>query len=201
MNHVSLIRVELAEQKSTMADEIYSEEDKSAFMRVGEFLNWFSQLELKMDEAIIRILGIEEVAGHLLLSYISCRSKCEFLKKLSKLPELELSENEQNQAKEITSKIQALHDHRNVLAHSYFRADSEGVRFLKAEKKLEADTSRTYSEDKFIGYRNEMVDLWGRLAQLSHRIETKIAERRNETIKAMLRARFSEMMEPVQKPH
>ena len=46
-----------------MTDEIYSPEDKAAFMRVGEFLNWFSQLEMQVDESIIRLLGITSLCS------------------------------------------------------------------------------------------------------------------------------------------
>ena len=184
-----------------MTDEMYSAEDKAAFMRVGEFLNWFSQLELQMDEAIIRILGIEVSAGRLLLSYVPCRNKCEFLKKLSNLRELGLGNQEREDAKKITSWVQSLHDERNVLAHSFFRADAGGVRFLKAEKTLGPDMSRHYSDERFIEFRNEMADLWGRLAQVSARIESKVSERKQQIAEAMLESRFEEMLAPFTKPH
>jgi hypothetical protein len=182
-----------------MNDEIYSLEDRAAFIRVGEFLNWFSQLEMQIDESIIRLLGIELVAGRLLLSYVPCRNKCEFLKKLATLPELEFSPQESKDAKKTTSRIQELHDTRNVLAHSFFRPDSSGVKFFKAEKSLTLDTSRTINDDTFEQYRNEMADLWGKLAQIAHRVQTKLNQR--EVAEAMIRTRFEAELAPFSKPH
>lgn len=174
-----------------MSDEIYSIEDKAAFMRVGEFLNWFSQLELKIDDSILRVLGIEPIAGRLLLAYVPCRNKCEFLKKLAGLSELNFSSEEKNLAKTVISRIQTLHDTRNILAHSFFKAESEGVRFLKAEKKLTADTSRTINDQTFDSYRNEMADLWGRLAQIAGLIQRRLNQK--QVAEAMARARLEEL--------
>jgi hypothetical protein len=139
---------------------MYSPEDKAAFMRVGEFLNWFSQLELQMDESIVSVLGLEPLAGRLLLSYVTCRKKCDFLKQLANLADLGFTAQELKDAEKTINRIQKLHDTRNVLAHSFFKAEAEGVKFIKAEKKLAADTSRTINEETFKRYRNEMADLW-----------------------------------------
>jgi len=182
-----------------MTDEIYSPEDKAAFMRVGEFLNWFSQLEMQIDEAIIRVLGIELLAGRLLLSYTPCRNKCEFLKKLAGLSELAFTLQELADAKDAIGRIQVLHDTRNVLAHSFFKPESEGVKFLKAEKKLAADTSRTINDETFERYRNEMAHLWGKVAQIAGSIQTKMNQR--EVAEAMARARFEDELAPFSKPH
>lgn len=181
-----------------MTDEIYAPEDKAAFMRVGEFLNWFSQLEMQVDESIIRVLGIEMLAGRLLLSYTPCRNKCEFLKKLASLPQLALTPEELADAKKTMSRIQELHDTRNILAHSFFKAETGGVKFLKAEKSIAPDTSRTINDETFERHRNEMAHLWGKLAQVAGRIHNKMNER--EIAEAMARARFEELT-PFSKPH
>jgi hypothetical protein len=182
-----------------MSEEIYSQEDKAAFMRVGEFLNWFSQLEMQIDETIIRVLRIELLAGRLLLSYTPCRNKCEFLKKLASLSELAFTREELADAKDTIGRIQKLHDIRNVLAHSFFKAETDGVKFLKAEKRIAADTRETINHETFERHRNDMAHLWGKLAQIAVHIQKKM--NRMEVAEAMARARFEEELAPFSKPH
>jgi hypothetical protein len=118
---------------------------------------------------------------------------------LATLPELEFSSEKAKSAKNTTSRIQELHDVRNVLAHSFFKPESSGVKFFKAEKSLTADTSRTINDDTFELYRNEMADLWVKLAMITGRVHAKMTQR--QIAEAMIRTRFEEDLAPFSKPH
>jgi hypothetical protein len=156
-------------------------------------------LETNLDESIISVLGIEPVAGRLLLSYVPFNRKCDFLKKLTSLPELGFTSQELAEAKAAMGSIQKLSEIRNVVAHSFFSADAIGVKFLRAEKNLARDTSKTINNETFERHRNEMADLWGKVAQIAHRIKVKMNER--QVAEAMARARFEEDLASLSKPH
>jgi hypothetical protein len=171
-----------------MTVETYSPEDKAAFQRVGEFLCWFSMLETKIDELMIRVVGVEDLAGRLLLSYVPFRRKCEFVSKLVELPQLESAPDEKKCAQDTLERIEALHDIRNILAHSQFFAAPGAVTFMKAEKKLLADTRKRISDETFQQYMDDMVDLLGKIDQIAQRIQSKADQ--NQVTEAMARARF-----------
>lgn len=60
-------------------EETYSPEELRAFHLVGEFLGWFARLEAVIDYSIIDILELEQVAGQLLMTFVTFANKCTIL--------------------------------------------------------------------------------------------------------------------------
>jgi hypothetical protein len=180
-----------------MNDEMYSQEELVAFQRVGEFLCWFSMLETKMDESIIELLGLERSAGQLLLTYVPFGKKCEFLSELIGLNEVGFGEPDKKAARKRLEQIRAKADKRNIIAHSFFAAEGEAVKFMKAKKKLRADTSETIDQDAFEKHRADMSDLWGWLAQITYQIRKKMSEK--QIANALLEQLEREVREPFSK--
>jgi hypothetical protein len=178
---------------------MYSKQEVLAFQRVGEFLCWFSMLETNLDETVINLLGLEPIAGRLLLTYVPFGKKCDFLNELIGLGEVGLSAEEKAQAKDKLGSIEKLADTRNVIAHSFFAAQEGGVKFLKAEKKMKADTSRTIDEESFQRHRTDIAELWGWVAQISHRIKMKMSKK--QIAQALANRLANEISEPFSKPH
>jgi hypothetical protein len=158
-------------------DELYSKDDVLAFQRVGEFLCWFSMLETKIDESIIGLLGLDPLAGRLLLTYVPFARKPEFLGELICLEDVGFTPTERNEAKSRLGEIHKKSQIRNIVAHSFFSGEQGAVKFMKAKKKLRADTSQTINEEAFQKHRTDMVDLWGWVAQISHRIKVKMSDK------------------------
>jgi hypothetical protein len=157
-------------------DEFYSKDDVAAFQRVGEFLCWFAMLETNMDTSIVGLLGVEETAGRLLLSYVPFSRKCDFLRELICLEAVGFTDAERKEAKGKVGEIQQKADLRNIVAHSYFLAQEGGVKFMRAKKKMRADTSEVWDKDVFRRHRTDMVDLWGWVAKISGQIRQKMPE-------------------------
>jgi hypothetical protein len=182
-----------------MTDEFYSADDLRGFQKVGEFLSWFARLEMQMDLSITALLGIEQTAGRLLLSYIPFSRKAEFLSKLIDLDEVGFTKEEKKAARERLGMIQDKGRTRNTIAHSFFTAESGRVKFMNATKTMSDDNSETVDDEAFWAHRTEMADLWGWLAQITARIQKKVGEKRLKD--ALLKQLEQEARQPFSNLH
>jgi hypothetical protein len=181
-------------------EEFYSPEELQAFQRVGEFLCWFAMLEDNIGESIIDVLGLEPIAGRLLMTYVNFAAKCDFLKELISVEGLELTSEELKSANSTIGSIQSLNSTRITVVHSFFSHDNGGVKFLKGKKKLREDRSRIINNDEFIKYRNDMADYWGRVAQIASKIKGKAKQKKIAEL--MLNARLVDVTAELgSKPH
>jgi hypothetical protein len=166
-----------------LEDELYSKQDMLAFQLVGEFLCWFSMLETNIDQSVIDLLDLEPVAGRLLMSYVPFQKKCDLLRELFSLEEVGFTNQEKKDANSKLNRIRGRADTRNIIAHSFFSSEEMGVKFLNAEKKMRADISQTIDQEEFRRHQTDMADLWGWLAQITHRI--KVTMNRKQLAQAL----------------
>jgi hypothetical protein len=181
-------------------NELYSKDDLLAFQRVGEFLCWFSMVESKIDESIIRLLGIEAVAGRLLLAYVPFAKKCEFFREMISVSEGAFADDERKQAvSKVNNIINFANTKRNIIAHSQFVAYEGGVKFLKAEKKMRDDTSRLFDAETFRACRTQMLEFWESVTQITHRIQVKMNQK--QIAESLGKRLADEIAEPFSKLH
>jgi hypothetical protein len=170
-------------------EEIYSPEEKRAFHLVGEFLGWFARLEAVIDRSIIDILGLEQTAGQLLMTYVNFASKCTMLKELAMAQGNGLSKDERDAAKEAVGKILDLAATRNIVAHSMFSPSELGIQFSHGKKKLAQDRSIATEENEFRRKRDIIAECWSDVASVAARITSNKAEKR--IAETVLRAKLA----------
>jgi hypothetical protein len=160
---------------------------EKAFGLVGRFLYHFGRLEEKINQAGIKLLGLDKKAGPVvqlipLVRRISLvkNSACSQAK----------NEGEEKHAKDTCDRIAAMNDYRNIIAHSPFDASGADVQFRKAAVSkdgqfkpidppwTEADFSNRYTEmtaletelDKLIGLIEPIpIDLLNSWQEMYHR--------------------------------
>jgi hypothetical protein len=74
-------------------------------------------LETNIDESTISLLGLDPIAGRLLLTYVPFGNKCEFLSELICLDDVGFTAEETKDAKSKLGSIRKLADTRNMIAH------------------------------------------------------------------------------------
>jgi hypothetical protein len=181
-------------------EEIYSPEELRAFHVVGEFLGWFARLEAVIDYSIIDILELEQVAGRLLMTFVTFSNKCSILEELATSESAGLSEAERRDFRSAIGKIRDLSQKRNTIAHSMFEPIDGGIKFSHGKKKLVEDRSETINHDVFPRYRTQMADLWGSVASIASKIRFNGGQK--QIAEAVLRARLAIVEpEPGSKPN
>jgi hypothetical protein len=156
-------------------------------------------LETNIDESIISLLGLEPLAGRLLLTYVPFARECAFLAELIGLDDVGFADAEKKEANSKLGRIQDKARIRNIVAHSFFSAEQGAVKFMKAKKRMRADTSETINEEAFQKHRVEMADLWGWVAKITQQIKTKINEK--QITRAMTDLLEKDVSRPFSKPN
>lgn len=172
-----------------MAKEL-STDDKDhyrAYQLVGRFFNNWALLELRMNEAISKILNLEDRASFIILANVQVRDKIHILRTAFSI----LPEDEPNfvLANKTMNRIARMARRRNLLAHTMFYPMTDGtVEISRVEAKGQlAFPSTHWSEKDFDTFQDTMLCARDTLGDL-----TKYSANRAAIIRALMKSPTSE---------
>src|SRR5260370_33334637 len=116
--------------KSSSGIDFYSmERSTRTFALVGNYLQWWALMELDLDDAIAKALGLTGLQQHVLRSNLQFHSKIHVMGALLHLSALE--ENEKAHYSDVLNKMGSYSADRNTLAHNLFASSkkTDGVEF------------------------------------------------------------------------
>jgi hypothetical protein len=135
---------------------------------VGRFLYHFARVEQKIDQAVIKLLSLDEKTAPIVAS-IDFVKKLDDLVRASAYKELKDARNEREFAKEVCNRVHDVNRHRRIIAHASFEpAPGGGVRFSRpvTEKGSVRPVTEPWTHENFATLYAEMTALEADLDRL-----------------------------------
>jgi hypothetical protein len=135
---------------------------------VGRFLYQFARVEQKIDQAVIKLLNLDEKTAPIVAS-IDFAKKLEDLVRASAYKELKDAKKEKKFAKDVCDRVHDVNRHRRIVAHASFEpAPGGGVLFSRAvtEKGSVRPVAEPWTDENFATLYAEMTALEADLDKL-----------------------------------
>jgi hypothetical protein len=139
-----------------------------ACLLVGRFLYHFARVEQKIDQAVIKLLSLDEKTAPIVAS-IDFVKKLDNLVRASAYKELKDAKQEKEFAKKVCNRVHDVNRHRRIVAHASFEpAPGGGVLFSRpvTEKGSVRPVTEPWTADSFATLYQEMTALEADLDKL-----------------------------------
>lgn len=132
-----------------------------ACLLVGRFLYHFARVEQKIDQAVIKLLNLDEKTAPIVAS-IDFVKKLDDLVRASAYKELKDAKKEKEFAKGVCNRVHDINRHRRIIAHASFEpASGGGVLFSRpvTEKGSVRPITEPWTDENFATLYAEMTSL------------------------------------------
>jgi hypothetical protein len=141
---------------------------QQAWLLVGRFLYHFARIEQKIDQAVIKLLNLDEKTAPIVAS-IDFVKKLDDLVRASAYKELKDAKKEREFAKTVCNRVHDVNRHRRIIAHASFEpAPGGGVLFSRpvTEKGSVRPVTEPWTDENFATLYAEMTALEADLDKL-----------------------------------
>lgn len=141
---------------------------------VGGYLQHWAMMEMRLNDLLGKVLGLEKLAALVVSKNIQLRDKIKIVRTTIDM-HYGFTEEQRAEYKSIIQKIGNLSDHRNMMAHDFFCAseNGDGVNFfvVKAASKLELP-DLNWSIEEFGRRYYELATLAIQIKKIADQLET-----------------------------